>query len=453
MIRTPKFSRRRLLGGLGVSAAMLPLLPIFESESEAGQLGAPKRLILLTTPNGTVLEDWRPSGTENNFTLGPILAPLADYQDRMLVLDGIDEVAVGTGASKGHDALSTLWVGSGLLSDPSNECGCGFSTGASVDQAVAAEIGASNLLRSIQVGVGLNNNSARGRTFHAGENQPMPLVNDPVALFDQIFGELNLDPAAADKRRGERQSVIDLFKDEMVGVEASLGAADRIKLEQHLDAVHTLEQRLYVEVGANCVIPDEPDYLAPTDNDNLPQLTDNQFDLITAALSCDVTRVVGLQWGREGSTGRASWLGHGSGIHTTSHDNSAAGRTAMRDLNTWFSEKLAALMGRLAAVPEGDGTMLDNTLIVWAMPISQGWTHSNYNIPVVMFEGPGGHFQTGRYLRFGDYDGASPPYHDAHGGEPMNKVLVSICHAMGLSDVDTYGDPSLGSGPLAGLTG
>ena len=312
------------------------------------------------------------------------------------------------------------------------------------------------MIDSLQVGIGRNANMPRGRAFHAGPSQPLPLENSPAALFERLFEDLALDPELAAKKKTERQSVLDVLKEEIDAVKPKLGGVDKHKLDQHLEAIAGIETQLDSAVGANCQVPDGPEDLETTSDQNIPELTALQLDLITEAFACDLTRVVGLQWGREGSTGSATPYVPGwdsGGIHTVSHEGTSAGLAKMSALNTWLSENLfLGLLERLAAVPEGDGTMLDNTIVLWALPISQGWTHSNQNIPVVIATGDDSYFKTGRYLKFGDYDGSSPPYHNPS-GQAMNKVLVSLCHAFGLTDVEAFGDPSLPSGELPGATG
>lgn len=460
MSRNQRLSRRDVLRGmgLGVGASMLPFLPLTEREAEA-QDGQLKRLILITSPNGTVLEDWRPLGNENDFTLSPILAPLAPHKDRLLILDGIDEQAIEIGPGNGHDALATMFTGKPLLDthEFAGDCQCGWASDLSVDQYIASQIAAPTMLDSLQVGIGRTANMPRARAFHAGPSQPLPLENSPADLFERLFEDLTLDPEAAAKKKAERQSVLDVLEEEIDAVQPKLGAADKHKLDRHLDAIHGIEAQLDSAVGANCEIGDAPEDLDPVLDANIQQITDLQLSLITEAFACDLTRVVGLQWGREGSTGNASPYVPGwssGGIHEVSHEGTVEGKAKMSAFNAYLAEHMVLnLLDRLYAIPEAGGTMLDHTIVVWALPISQGWTHSNQNIPVVIATGDQSYFKTGRYLRYGSYDGSSPPYHNDHGGEAMNKVLVSLCRAMGLSDVDAFGDPSLPTGELPGATG
>jgi hypothetical protein len=176
-------------------------------------------------------------------------------------------------------------------------------------------------------------------------------------------------------------------------------------------------------------------------NDNMPQVVDLQLELLAQAFACDLTRVASLQLNvNENNHTRFSWLfsddrHHHEMSHTGSSDTDSQGKLA--EVYRWYAEQVATLADRLAAIPEGDGTVLDNTLIVWGTEIGIGNNHRTDWMPFVLVGGAGGALETGRYLT---YEG------DAH-----NRLLVSVAQMMGLEDVETYGSTDGGRGPLARL--
>ena len=158
------------------------------------------------------------------------------------------------------------------------------------------------------------------------------------------------------------------------------------------------------------------------------------------ALACDLTRVGSIQWSRSVSNTAFTWLGINEGHHDLSHegDGNADAVAKIVQVNRWYAEQFAYFLDQLKAIPEGDGTMLDNTVVLWCNELGQGNSHTRKDVPLIVAGNAGGHFSTGKYLQF-----------DAHS---HNDLLISLCHAMGYP-VATFGDPSLCSGELPGLTG
>lgn len=449
---TPGLGRRRFLTALGASTAALPLLPLFDSHAEAS--GFPRRIVLMVHPDGLWLPAWRPSGGEHDFVLSDMLSSLAPYRQDLLVLDGVD---LGTGVDRGkgygHSGIAGLFTGSKPIWDD-EELENGWASGPSVDQVIAGAIGGETAFASIQTGVICHRSDAfiHTRAFHAGAQAPLDPEIDPRAVFDRLFGDFTSDPAAAQRRIDGRTQVMDATRAEIAAISGKLGAADRHKLEAHLDGLRALEKRLHDDLPAACAVPDRPADLDPELTENLEAITDTQLDLIVQALACDRTRVVGFQWGREASTGTAPWIGSG-GVHTVSHEITPDAVAYMTAWGRWQCERMTHLLDGLAAVPEGNGSMLDHTIVVWTTAMGSPDTHSSWNLPTVVFDGTG-YFDTGRYLRWGTYQGDGNDW-SGPTGVPHNKLLVSLCHAMGLADVTSFGnldDPDLMTGPLPGLT-
>jgi hypothetical protein len=465
-------SRRGLLALSAAGAALVPFVPLLEREASAAG-GTCKRLVVFHTPNGSILRNWRPSGSGANWQLSEILQPLAAFKDRMIVLDGLDNLPGSLAATgdvsmigKGHHASGSVLTQYAAVSGDggaicNNDAACDWPAGPSFDQYIVKRLQESastaTLFGSITPGVSPDGALRQYRVFYNEDGQPVNPEGNPQKLFDALFADALLDPAEKARLKRERQSVIDVVKGELDSVKGKLGAHDRTRLDAHLEGVLQLEKIVNGTIG-ECSIPPSPEtgewtYAQLNGNDTMPALTELQFEIAAHALACDMTRVVSFQWGREGSTGVATWLGQNEGIHTISHWEGATQATAiqwMTDLNAWFAEKLAAFLTRLEELGA-----LDDTLILWTQTMCEGATHNACNLPTVMVQGQNGYFQTNRYLRYGDFPSVLPTSIGAantpQGGESLNRLWTSVCHAMGFNDVDCFGDPDFGTGTLPGL--
>jgi len=275
------------------------------------------------------------------------------------------------------------------------------------------------------------------RMCYAGPAEPVAPEADPSAMFDRIFGDFNVDPGALEALKAQRQSVIDLVKSDLDALTPKFGAEDQNKLEAHLDAIREIEKRNDLAVPV-CEIPPDPN-AGYGSNSQFPTVSRLQLDLLVMALACDLTRVASVQWSKSVSEIVFEWLGHSQNHHDLSHlgNGDANMVSSINSINVWYAEEVAYLLAKLDAVPEGEGTMLDNTLVVWGNELARGNVHSHAPLPFVLAGGAGGAWQTGRWLQVD--------------GHEHNRLLVSICHAMGVTDVDAFGTTDPGSGGLTGL--
>jgi hypothetical protein len=275
-----------------------------------------------------------------------------------------------------------------------------------------------------------------------GPGQPRDPRLDPYAVYDEIFGNLTGDPAELEKRRVLRQSALDYVKDDLKLLESRLSAADKIKLEAHVAAVSAVEKKLDPkgQLGGYCSPVDMGTKIDPTSAKNFPIVGELMMDLLAMALACDTTRVAGLQWAKSVSNVQMSWLGISEGHHDFSHKGDSDGNamSQLTKINTWYAEQFAYLLGKLDSIPEGDGTLLDNTVVLWCNELGRGNSHTRKKIPWVLAGGGGGALKTGRFLKFPD-------------GTSHTHLLVSLCNAFGI-DTQTFGNPDHGTGPLTGLT-
>jgi hypothetical protein len=442
-----RFGRRALLRGLGLAAATSPFVPLFDSGLARGQTAAPpKRLVLFFTPHGTIWDKWKPTGTETAFTLSPILAPLARHQSRLTVIAGlgIPDKGVGAPHTKGP---SLLWSGSTLAddgtfnrSDCSGGCTFGWNTSPSIDQLIINAVKPPTSFKSLQFGVRCGGNNPASRMIYTAAQQPLAPETDPWAAFGRIFTTAGT-PNALAKLQAERKSTLDVAAAELTALRGRAPAADRVKLDAHLTSIRAIETRLQAMQPAACVPPMLGTKLVASDAANTPTVMDRHFDLMTAALACDLTRFVSYQHVIGDNDGTIySWLGLTTAHHGMTHapDSDTATWGDLQKIYTWYATKFGELLDRLAAVPEGAGTMLDNTLVVWGSELGKGNSHSFAQVPFVVAGGAGGAVRPGRFLQVA-------------AGTTHNRLLVAIAQAMGASAINTVGSTDMGSGPLAGF--
>jgi hypothetical protein len=434
----PRFSRRSLLLGLGAGVGMAPFVPLLESRAADG---FPQRLILLFSANGTIYNNWRPSGTEHDFTLGPILAPLEPFKDDLIVIDGLRFNSGGAGNNH-MSGPSKFTCGTGLLAGNEftggGDASSGWGGGKSIDQVYADEAGKHTPFASLELGVRVRSANPRTRLSYAGPNQPIPPESNPYEVFNRLFAEFGHEKEVLERLRADRSSVIDVVKAQTERTHAQLSAHDKHKLDAHLSSLREIERRL--ENPVNCDVPvigNEIDWDATENYETISQL---QMDLLVMAMACDLTRVSTFMWNGSTSGQTYPWLGFDDEFHYLSHegDSNTAAQDKLTAINTWHAEQVAYLLELLDSVPEGDGTMLDNTIVLWGNELGKGNSHTHVKIPFVMAGGGGGAFETGRYLSYGN-------------DPPNNRLLVSILNGLGFDDITKYGELDNGSGPLPGL--
>lgn len=441
-----QISRRNVLRAASGAVLALPLLPSLRgAHAQAEEF--PKRFVTMYTPNGVIHEGWWPTAvnSETDFELSASHQPLAPYRDRLLLLSGLEMkvAAVGPGGphQRGIGALFTnMPLGEGVFVDG---CGrtAGWATGISVDQRIAAEIGQNSPIGSLQLGVRATENDVQGRISYAGAGMPLPPVNDPLELYKRVFQNFSPpastpDEDAAKALLAQRKSVLDAVASEFGVLSARLSSADRATLDAHLTLVRDVERRLSLGMG-DCAKPEAPPQLDQVSELDMPQIAELELDLLALAFACDLTRVASFQISTALNRIRYPWLesmGEGHALsHTGFSDTNARDQLIARQ--TWHASLIARLFDRLATVPEGDGTALDNTLLFWGNEVSMGTTHTHDNMPFLL-AGGGWAFRTGRFLTYDKNSHAD--------------LLVSIVNAMGV-DESTFGDPNYCTGPLSGL--
>ncbi len=436
-------TRRQLLRALGISAGVAPLVPALNGW--ATPASRPRRLLLVFSGNGMVPERFWPKGGEKDFSFpaGNVLEPLEPFREDLVIFKGLKRKVHKLGGA--HErAMGALWTGC-RLNPGSQFGGGGWPSGPSVDQIIARGMPKGADFASLEVGVQPFGPGAKGGTMqhmcYAGSNQPVPSEGSPYKLFDRLFGALpGADQGDFERIRAERRSVMDVVHRELTAIGGKIGKDDKMKVDSHLEAVRAIERRLESRPPSSCEIRTPAGLVDVDANENFPMLCKLQSDLLVSAFACDRTRVASLQWSRSFSMIRHTWLGSNEGHHTLSHDQNE--RSILGDIVHFYMGQLAYLLGEMKKVPEGDGTLLDNTLVVYCNELHTGWDHKAGPVPTVMAGSMGGLVKTGRYVELSD---DSPLGH--------SNLLVSLCHAMGLEGVKKVGDLDGPEGPLPQFLG
>jgi hypothetical protein len=437
-----------LRGATGLAVA-LPLLPSLRAH---GQSSAPiRRFVTFYTPNGQIHSAWWPTaGSGTNFTLNDIHQPLAAHQSRLTLLKNVDLQSAGGGPGGPHQrGIGTLFTGQYLQSgDFVDGCGstAGWADGISVDQVIAAQIGQTTPYASLELGVRATDNDVQGRIAYSGAGAPLPPMVQPLDVYNRIFKDL-VTPASAnsqptDAMIADRRSVLDAVSDQIAQLETQVSSDDKQKLDAHLSLVRDVERRL-TNVAMACTKPAMPATYDPTSETDMPTIAELEIDLLSIAFACDLARVASF----EVSTGlnriRYPWLNSMGEGHPLSHmdpsDPDAHSELVARA--QWHAGLIARLYDNLASVTEGDGTIADNTLLMWSTEVSEGNVHTHTNMPIVLMGG-GWQFQTGRYIDCVDSSGTNPSHCD---------LLVTLLNAMGVEQ-STFGRPEYCTGPLKALT-
>ncbi len=439
--------RRQLLTGLGIGAAgtMLPFVRTLGVRAQdAG--GAPIRFVGIFTPCGTIGSAWGSRTSDTSFSLGAILRPFEALRDRMLVLDGLDMSVTRLGVGGAHQR----GAGALLTGQPLNDgdfCGgtdcssgtSGWAAGRSIDQAMADHLMGQTRLRSLELGVRVSGSNNRHRIAYRGADDPLPPDDNPTQVFDRLFEGAGIDRAALERRRLERASVLDHARADLGVLRGRLGAEHRARLDAHTASIRELERSLDATLAAGaCAAPDLGAAFDHRRSENYPLTSRAQLDVLAGALACDATRVATLLYSGATSGQTFPWIDIADGHHALSHegDTNADAQAKLTRINAWYAGEIARFCQRLADIPEGDGTLLDHTIVFWGNELSKGNTHSRTDMRFVLLGGRAAGLRQGRWLRFGD--------------RSHNDLLVSLGRALGL-DITRFGHRDHTTGPITEL--
>lgn len=421
--------RRQFALGLGASLLAAPFVSMLRGRARADDGKIARRVVFFFCPNGTVHQFWRPtgSGTSFSFPSGSILEPLAEIASNVTILDGVDFV----GFDNHEPGMAGMLTGQG---DATTE-----GQGASVDQYIASKIGGDTRFASLEFGVQTSawGENRQTRMCYAPGGAFVPPEDRPLNAYQRMFGAAMKDPAAADAIATKRKSVHDVVRADLADLRARVGGEERVKLDEHLDALRTTEKGLFGGGTISCTTPPSPISDDPYAMANFPAVGQAQMDLLVTALACGMTRVASLQWSHTISPAVFSWLGVSEGHHELSHkdDANVAGVADFVKCERWYAQQFVYLVKKLAATPDPTtgGNLLDDTLVVWTKELGDGRLHDGKSVPFVLAGTANGRFKSGRYLKLPDVN--------------HQKLLVAVCQAMGLSNT-TFGNPAAGTGAL-----
>ncbi|MBL8241322.1 MAG: DUF1552 domain-containing protein [Bryobacterales bacterium] len=434
MIITNKvLSRRTLLRGFGTSLA-LPFLdsmaPAIAAPARAGAK-PPVRMAFLYVPNGVIMKDWTPKSEGAGYELTKTLQPLAAHRDRFLVLSGLDQYngqSLGDGAGD-HARAGASWL-TGV--HPKKTQGADIHAGISADQVAAKEIGKATTLPSLELGLEDNRmvggcdsgySCAYSNTVSwASPTTPLPPEINPRAVFERLFGDgETTDPAARAQLARQDRSILDFIRADAARLSTGLGAGDRRKLSEYLDAVREIEVRIQKieKQDPNAVaLPalDRPAGIPPTFEEHINLM----FDLMTIAFQADLTRVITLMIGREGGNRTYRNIGVPDAHHGLSHHfNDAAKIDRLQKIDQHHVTQLASFLGKLQAAKDGDGTLLDHSMIMYGSSLSDGNRHEHLDLPAILAGGGAGRIHGGRHVRYKK-------------GTPMTNLFLSMLDTAGV---------------------
>jgi len=413
--------RRTLLRGLTAGLVSVPALSSLYGHEVRAHEEPPRRLVIYWTPNGTVHDQFYPDEA-SDLTSKPILAPLAEHRDDLVVLRATFS---GNGDHKTGLPFSTTGRPN-VISDDEN-------AGISIDQEIANALGDATPLPSLTLAAQTKDNR-RGYISANADGSRNPPIAEPWKAYEYVFGRYSEDggtgPDIAELTA--KQSVLDSVMDDLDALRSRVAGSERAKLEAHLDAVRQLEQNLD-GTAIDCALGNT---VPPRSSHDYPTRVRLHNELIAASLACDLTRVVSFMTapaGHDNCNFGFLDLPVGGDIHQ-SIAHSSSGRTqdsaaseAMAMVGAWHAEGLAELISMLKAMPEGSGTVFDNTTILWANECSWG-NHGHAGIPIVLAGSMGGVLTNGLYLP--DELNSSTGY---------RSLLNTLAHGMG-HDMETFGD-------------
>ena len=433
-------TRREFVRDLGISAAAVPFLLNLPGLAFANQKQRKQRIVFVFSPNGIVPKDFWPDEEGADFKLKAILEPLEPFKKQTLTLHGLCDKIRGDG--DGHmRGIGCLLTGIELY--PGNIQGgsdtpAGWAKGISIDQEIRNHLQANAATKtrfgSLELGVMVPERADTWtRWSYAAANKPLSPLDDPYQLFNKLYGKA--------KDREALASVLDDIKDDLKKVGDTVGAADKKLLEEHATFVRDMEKELKeakIAASAGHAVPKLEPGMKKV-NDNMPQISKAQIDLLVNSFTADFARVASYQITNSVGGARMKWLGVDEGHHELSHepDTNEKAQEKLVKINKWYCEQVAYLAKRLAETPEpgGSGSLLDNTLIVWTNELGKGNSNSMDNIPFVMVGG-GLDFKMGRALKYPKV---------AH-----NRLLMALAHGFGHT-VKTFGNPNhCAAGPLTG---
>ncbi len=444
--------RRTFLHGIGVTIG----LPMLDAMVPSRQLWAktpatitdPKRMVCIEQVHGAAgcnelgasLNLWSPAAVGRDFDLTPSsLSPLEPFRDHLTIVSNTDvEMAEAFDPREiggDHFRSSAVFL---TQAHPKQTEGSDVVVGPSMDQLFAQRFGTDTPIPSMQMCIE-NVDQSGGCAYGyacvytdtiswASEREPLPMIRDPRAAFDQLFGAGGTPDQRAARRRTDR-SILDWVLSEMAGLRRGLGAADRQRLDQYADNIREIEMRIQrIEAqnksGEQREMPEAPAGVPDSFSEHVKLM----FDLQLLAFVSDTTRVFSFKFGRDGSGRVYPESGVSNGFHPASHHGGREERVKDYALmNRHHVSMVPYFLEKLQNTMEGDASLLDKTLVVYGSPMGDSNLHNHKRCPLFLMGGAGGQLEGGLHLK-------------AENGTPMANVMLSLLHKMGLDDMESFGN-------------
>jgi hypothetical protein len=426
--------RRTFLRGLGVTLSLPLLDSMVPAQTPLAKTAAnPQiRLGLCFIPHGAVMANWTPIGDGTDFKLNRTMAPLAPFKDQLVVVTNLAHkmaAPAGPGDNGGDHTRSPAVFLNGV--HPKRTDGADIQAGITIDQIAAGRIGQETPLPSLELAtedfsglvgscdVGFScayMNTISWRT----PTTPLPMEINPRVVFDRLFGD-GATPEERLERIQQERSILDAVTGQVRRLEGSLGPTDRNRVAEYLDTVREIERRIQLAEKQNrnstLAVPATPSGI-PDDHQEHSKL---MFDLMAIAFQADITRISTFMMAREVSYRTFPMLGISEGFHPASHHQNNPDRLEnLTKINTYHVSLAAHLLNRLKSTPDGDGNLLDHSLILYGSGMSNSNIHNHSPLPVFVAGGASGRMKGGRHLKYPD-------------DTPMSNLLLTILDKAGVA--------------------
>ena len=440
LITKKHLPRRTFLRGLGVTLSLPLLDSMIPAQTPLASTAAKPqiRLGLCFMPHGAVMNNWTPIGEGTDFDLNRTLQPLAPFKNQLVVVSNLahkNAAPAGPGDNGGDHTRSPSVYLNGV--HPKRTDGADIRAGTTIDQIAAEKIGQQTPLPSLELAIedysGLVGscdvgfscaymNTISWRT----PTTPLPMEINPRVVFDRLFG----DGATVEERLeriDQERSILDAVSSDVRHLEGKLGTGDRTRVAEYLDTVREIERRIQLaekqNSNSNIAVPATPSGI-PDDHQTHTKL---MFDLMVLAFQADITRISTFMMAREVSYRTFPMLGISEGFHPASHhQNNPARLENLTKINTYHVSLMAYFLGKLRSTPDGDGTLLDHSLVLYGSGMSNSNIHNHAPLPIVLAGGAAGKMKGGRHLKYPE-------------NTPMANLLLTILDKAGVPQ-ESVGD-------------
>jgi Protein of unknown function (DUF1552) len=438
MNKRPKLERRTFLKSAGALVS-LPLLEAMRTDSSKVNASEnkehPVRMAFVFAPNGVIQSQWNPEGEGKKFKLNESMKPLESVKDDIVVLSGL---AQDNGRPKGDGPGDHARCGSTFLTGahPVKTSGANIRVGVSVDQLAAKHIGQFTMLSSLELGLErsrMAGNCDSGYSCAYSSNiswktptTPMAKEIYPRLVFERMFGSDSVDPVARKKRRFYRKSILDSVAREASQLKIRLGNTDRRKVDEYFNSIREVERQIERTEKMEEKAPPEIKLQAGIPKD-FQEHARSMMDLMVISFQSDVTRVITLMLGNAGSNRVYKTAGASNGHHSLSHHQDNKEKVnQLQKIDQYLVSQYAYLIRKLKSVKEGEGTLLDQSMILYGSGLGDGNRHSHHDLPVILAGQAGKSIETGRHLKYPSKT-------------PMNNLFLSMLDRVD-AGVESIGD-------------